>query len=96
TQNPDMTLSIDQNTLNNAIQNNFSTVQAAFAGFDGLAVNVGQFAGQIAESPLTDYANETMPLVNNNMGIYDSTGMLDASLIQTMLMPSGQFINSLI
>ncbi|ORX22231.1 flagellar hook protein FliD [Thermoanaerobacterium sp. PSU-2] len=96
TQNPDMTLSIDQNTLNNAIQNNFSTVQAAFAGFDGLAVNVGQFAGQIAESPLTDYANETMSLVNNNMGIYDSTGMLDASLIQTMLMPSGQFINSLI
>lgn len=96
TQNPDMTLSIDQNTLNNAIQNNFSTVQAAFAGFDGLAVNAGQFAGQIAESPLTDYANETMPLVNNNMGIYDSTGMLDASLIQTMLMPSGQFINSLI
>ncbi len=95
TQNPDMTLSIDQNTLNNAIQNNFSTVQAAFAGFDGLAVNVGQFAGQIAESPLTDYANETMSLVNNNMGIYDSTGMLDASLIQTMLMPSGQFINSL-
>lgn len=96
TQNPDMTLSIDQNTLNNAIQNNFSTVQAAFAGFDGLAVNVGQFVGQIAESPLTDYANETMSLVNNNMGIYDSTGMLDASLIQTMLMPSGQFINSLI
>ncbi|MDI3312139.1 MAG: flagellar filament capping protein FliD [Thermoanaerobacterium sp.] len=96
TQNPDMTFSIDQNTLNNAIQNNFSTVQAAFAGFDGLAVNVGQFAGQIAESPLTDYANEVMPTVNNNMGIYNSTGMLDASLIQTMLMPSGQFINSLI
>jgi flagellar hook-associated protein 2 len=96
TQNPDMTLSIDQNTLNNAIQNNFSTIQAAFSGFDRLAVNVGQFAEQIAESPLTDYANETMPLVNNNMGIYDSTGMLDTSLIQTMLMPSGQFINSLI
>jgi len=96
TQNPDMTLSIDQNTLNSALQNNFNTVQTAFAGYDGLAVNVGQLAEQIAESPLTAYANEMVPIGNNYMGLYNSLGMLDTSLIWSMLLPSGQFVNSFI
>lgn len=96
TQNPDMTLSIDQNTLNSALQNNFNTVQTAFAGYNGLAVNVGQLAEQIAESPLTAYANEMVPIGNNYMGLYNSLGMLDTSLIWSMLLPSGQFVNSFI
>jgi flagellar hook-associated protein 2 len=58
TQNSDGTLSIDQDTLNDALQNNSSTVQSAFSGFDGIAVTTGNDAQDITQSSLSNYATQ--------------------------------------
>lgn len=94
TQNPDMTLSLDQNILNSSLQNNLSAVQSAFSGMDGFAVNVGDIAQQIINSPLADYAN-VLPYVGSNyMSIYDNLGMLNMASMISMLLPPGQLFNA--
>lgn len=59
TQNSDGTLSIDQDTLDDALQNDPSAVQSSFSGSNGIAVTTGAIAQSIIQSPLSDYASQT-------------------------------------
>lgn len=97
TQNSDMTLSIDQSTLSSALKNNFSQVQDAFSGLDGLAVNTGQIAQNITSSPLTTYVNPSVyEQQYNSLATYNYLGMLDTSNIISQLLPSGSMFNTTI
>lgn len=96
TQNPDQTLAVDQTALNNALQNNLGSVQAAFSGLGGLAVEVGSQSQQIATNPLNTFANP-LPAANNNyLSVYNYLGTVNKASIWSSLLPSGQFVNLLI
>lgn len=94
TKNPDMTLSVDQNTLNSNLQNNLGAVQSAFSGVDGFAVNIGSIAQRIVNSPLTDYANVLPYAENNYVSIYNNLGLLNTASMISMLLPQGQLFNT--
>lgn len=95
TQNSDMTLSVNQNALNSAIQNNFSQVQDAFSGLDGIAVTTGQIAQNITSNPLTTYANPAAYIPQSSTAAtYNYLGTLNTSNIISQLLPSGQLINT--
>jgi flagellar hook-associated protein 2 len=94
TQNSDGTLSMDQNTLNNALQNSPSTVQSAFNGFDGLAVTAGSIAQNITQSSLSSFANQptssTLSLGTTSFELYNNYAQLQqdnewASLLNTFV-----------
>ncbi len=96
TQNPDQTLAVNQTTLNNALQNDLGSVQAAFSGLGGLAVEVGSQSQQIASNPLNTFANSLATVNNNYYGIYNYLGALDKASLLSSLFPSGQSVNLLI
>ncbi|WPC44085.1 flagellar filament capping protein FliD [Clostridium sp. JS66] len=72
TKNSDGTLNIDQDTLNDALQNNVSTVQSAFSSFDGIAVTAGGDAQAITESSLSTYANQISSTSSNSSEVYNN------------------------
>lgn len=95
TQNSNMTLNVDQNALNNSLQNNAGTVQSAINGFNGLATNAGQFAQDIINSPISNYANTSNKYSTNYAGLYNSIQMQQYNLWSALFTP-GQVINTMV
>lgn len=93
TQNPAGILTINQNLLTSAIQNNLGLVETAFSGSNGLAVTAGLKAQQVATSPLNTLANP-LPLDGRNyLPIYTLLGVLNTSTLWSFLLPSGQLLD---
>lgn len=94
TQNSDMTLSVDQTKLNDALKNNFGLVQSAFSGVNGIAVNTSQLARSISTSPLTAYANPLSLMQNSYSTIYNSLGKLNNLYLFSQLLPAGGLLSA--
>ena len=79
TQNSDGTLSIDEDTLNSAIENDPDAVASALTGADGLASNTVSATQDILNKPLSRYAAALSPQNNNGADFYSIASAINAS-----------------
>ena len=92
TQNSDGTLSVDQDTLNNALENNRDTVESAFASVDGLASNAASATQNILTNSLSQYATQLTPESTNSTSFYNLVGELNTSDLWNSFL--GQVLNT--
>ena len=89
TQGSDGTLTIDTNTLSNALTQNMAGVQDALTGITGLAQEVNDYASNISQDPadyaksMNDSTNTSSPASYNSLGNMQLDQMLVGSLLNT-------------
>lgn len=96
TAGPNGTLTVDQNKLTTAVQNNLGLVQSTFGGANGFAVNLSLLGQQITTSPLWGFAAPETYQASFFPNIYSYLLTLNQSQLAAALFPSGMIVNYLV